>query len=499
MAQRTVNLVQLSTALRDQPYAQTDSDCQMSFNEISNVSSFRVVSASIPVSQYTFSANNKKLTYGYETPSSFVAGDYIEGTVSVFSTMGEDSGAFNFRILDQTGLTLYTRSAVIPPRFLTLTEILNIFNTSGWPARVIYNAGTRKLEIEIDPPSAGQTLTATLEINAYFPLGVLPALVYTRAFGGPTTDVEPALKVVSLQNTVAATASFRWTPTTTTIFSFSDLITSLNATITPAITSIMNTNTINGPWISSGPVFRQLYMQNSNFIINVTGFSSNAAAVTGFQYGELFPSPGFQNFEAPVAYTRISPNPANLSIINYSFTNTDYVFDTDRLYTEADILTALNTEFTPLAATWTADHNRLKITTSSAYAVHLGSNEVLGLRAPDWIVVPKEESYQSPYVYDLSGGTDLFYVGIPNLYQSGRTSQGSGPSAIRRRDIVLSVVNTSSVAFGSYVTFYDQSGLFIPLGATQSVSNIQIVLYDQRFQRIATTNGIPVHLSIEFV
>lgn len=496
---RTVNLVQLTTALRDQPFGETDSNCTMSFSEIANVSAFRVVSASIPVSMYTFTDYNKTLTYGYETPSSFVAGDYIEGTVSVFSTMGEDSGAFNFRVLDQTGLTLYTHSGVIPPRFLTLTEILAFFNTSGWPARVIYNSGSRKLEIEIDPPSVGQTLTATLEINAYFPLGVLPALVYTRAFGGPTNDVEPALKVVSLQNTVAATAPFRWTPTTSTIFSFSDLITSLNATITPAITSIMNTNTINGPWISSGPVYRQLYMQNSNFIINITGFSSNAAAVTGFQYGELFPSPGFQNFEAPVAYTRISPTPANLSIINYAFTDTDYVFDTDRLYTEADILTALNAEFTPLAATWSAEHNRLKISTSSAYAVHLRSNTVLGLRTPDWIVVPKEEFYLSPYVTDLSGGTDVFYIGLPSLYSTGRSSQGAGATAVRRRDIVMAVANTTSVAFGNYINFYDQSGLFVPLGGTQSVSTIKFVLYDQRLQVIETTHGIPCHVSIEFI
>jgi hypothetical protein len=472
----------------------------MSFNEISNVSSFRVVSASIPVSQYTFSDNNKTLTYGYETPSSFVAGDYIDATVRVWSTMGTDSGAFNFRELDQDGNTRYTFTGVIPPRFLTLTEILTIVNPpSGSTAtsRVIYNAGTNKLEIEIDPAPAGMTVTSTLEISAYFPLGIDTALVYARA-SGATYPVLAALKVIDLQPRGAALASFRWTPTTTTVFSFSDLIASLNAAVTPAINSIMNSNTINGPWISSGPVFRQLYFQNSNFSFNFIGHTANAFAVTGIQYGEVFPS-DFQNFEAPIAYTRISPTPANLSIVNYSFTTKDFNFDTDRLYTEADVLTALNAEFTPLAATWTADHNRLKITTSSTSAVELGSNEVLGLRTPDWIVVPKEEEYTSPYVYDLSGGTDLFYIGIPNLYQSGRTSQGSGPNAIRRRDIVLSVSNTSSVAFGSYVSFLDQSGLFIPLGSTQSVSNIQIVLYDQRFQRIATTNGIPIHVSLEFV
>lgn len=502
MAQRTVNLVQLSTALRDQPFTETDADCQMSFSEISNVSSFRVVSASIPVSQYTFSDYNKKLTYGYETPSSFVAGDYIDAFVRVWSTMGTDGGAFNFRELDQNGNTRYTFTGAIPPRFLTITEILTIVNPpSGSTAtsRVIYNAGTNKLEIEIDPTPAGMDVTSTLEISAFFPLGIADGLVYTRVSGGVTTPVQAANKVIDLRPRAAAITTFRWTPTTTTVFSFSDLIASLNDAVTPAINSIRNGNTINGPWISSGSVFRQLYFQNSNFSFEFTGHTANAFAVTGIQYGEVFPSPDFQNFDAPVAYTRLSTTPANLSIVNYAFTTTDYVFDTDRLYTEADILTSLNAEFTPLAATWTADHNRLKITTSSTSSVELGSNEVLGLRALNLIVVPKEEAYLSPYVYDLSGGTDLFYIGIPNLYQSGRSSQGAGPNAIRRRDIVLAIANTTSVAFGSYINFYDQSGLFIPLGGTQSVSNIRLVLYDQRFQRVETTNGIPLHVALEFV
>jgi hypothetical protein len=450
---------------------------------------------------YTLTDYNKTLTYGYETPSSFVAGDYIDATVRVWSTMGTDSGAFNFREQDQLGNVRYTFSGVIPPRFLTITEILTIINPpagSTATSRVIYNAGTSKLEIEIDPTPAGMDVTSTFEISAFFPLGIREGLVYTRVSGGATAPVQAANKVIDLQPRGAAITTFRWTPTTTTIFSFSDLIASLNAAVTPAINSIMNTNTINGPWISSGSVFRQIYTQNSNFSFDFAGHTANAFAVTGIQYGEVFPS-AFQNFEAPTAYTRISPTPANLSIVNYSFTTTDYVFDTDRLYTEADILTALNAEFTPLGATWSAEHNRLKITTSSTSAIELRSNDVLGLRTPDWIVVPKEEEYLSPYVTDLSGGTDVFFIGLPTLYATGRTSQGAGATAVRRRDIVLSVANTTSVAFGNYINFYDQSGLFVPLGGTQSVSNIKFVLYDQRMQVIETTHGIPCHLSIEFI
>ena len=499
---RTVNLVQLSTALRDQPYSETDSNCQMSFSEIANVSSFRVVSASIPVSQYTFSDFNKSFTYGYEAPSTFVAGDYIDISVGVWSTMGTDSGAFNFRELDQDGITRYTFTGVIPPKFLTLTEILTIINPpagSSATSRVIHNAVTNKLEIEIDPTPAGMTVTSTLEISAYFPLGIDTALIYTRVSGGaPAVPVLAALKVVDVQPRRAALTSFRWSPTTSTIFSFSDLLDSLNTALTAPLMSIENTNTIGGPWFSSGSVYRQIYLQNSNYSFDFTGFTANAAAVTGIQFGEVFPST-FQNKTEPVVFTRLSMTPANLSIVNYTFTDATLVFDTDRLYTEADILTSLNLAFTTLGAIWTADHNRLKITTSDTSAIHLGSNEVLGLRTPSFIVVPKEEAYMSPYVYDLSGGTDLFYIGIPNLYQNGRTSQGAGANAIRRRDIVLAIANTTSVAFGSYINFYDQSGLFVPLGGTQSVSTIQLVLYDQRFQRVETTNGIPIHVSLEFV
>lgn len=499
---RTVNLVQLSTALRDQPYSETDANCQMSFSEIPNVSSFRVVSASIPVSQYTFSDFNKSFTYGYESPTTFVEGDYIDISVGVWSTMGTDSGAFTFREVEQNGNIRYTFTGVIPPKFLTLTEILAIINPplgSSATSRVIHNTVTNKLEIEIDPTPAGMTVTSTLTISAFFPLGIDTELIYTRVSGGdPATPVQAALKVVDVQPRRAAITSFRWSPATGTIFSFSDLTDSLNTALSPAILSIENTNTIGGSWISGGSVFRQLYLQNSNYSFDFTGFTSNASAVTGIQFGEVFPS-AFQNLSDPPAFTRLSMTPANLNIVNYVFTDVTIDFETDRLYTEADILTSLNLAFTTIGATWTADHNRLKITTSDQSAVHLGSNEVLGLRTPSFIVVPKEEAYMSPYVYDLSGGTDLFYIGIPNLYKDGRTSQGSGSNAIRRRDIVLAIANTTSVAFGSYINFYDQSGLFVPLGGTQSVSNIQLVLYDQRFQRIATTNGIPIHVSLEFV
>jgi hypothetical protein len=499
---RTVNLVQLSTALRDQPFGETDSNCTMSFSEIPNVSAFRVVSASLPVSQYTFSEYNKTLTYGYETPSSFVAGDYIDISVGVWSTMGTDSGAFTFREVEQNGNIRYTFTGVIPPKFLTISEILTLINPpsgSSATSRVVLNSSTNKLEIEIDPTPAGMTVTTTLTISAYFPLGIDTALIYTRVSGGdPATPVQAALKVVDVQPRRAALTSFRWTPTTTTVFSFSDLLNSLNTALSPAILSIENTNTIGGPWISGGSVYRQLYLQNSNYSFNFTGFTSNAVAVTGIQYGEVFPST-FQNLADPVAFTRLSTTPANLTILNYYFTTTDFVFDTDRLYTEVEIIAALNTEFTPLAATWSAEHNRIKITTSSSTAIELRSNEVLGLRAPDWIVVPKEETYHSPEVTDLSSGTDVYFIGLPTLYSTGRSSQGSEATAVRRRDIVLAVANVTSVAFGNYISFYDQSGLFIPLGGTQSISSVRFVLYDQRMQIITTTRGIPCHLSIEFV
>jgi hypothetical protein len=138
------------------------------------------------------------------------------------------------------------------------------------------------------------------------------------------------------------------------------------------------------------------------------------------------------------------------------------------------------------------------LTTGENFKIRFKGNVVLGILTEDWIEVAKSSVWNSRTVYDLSGGQDVFYLGLPDLYSHGRTSQGFGSNSVRRRDIVLSIANTSTASFGSYLHYYDQSGLFIPLGRSRSVTTLRMVLYNQRFEPVYT-NGIPVHATIELV
>jgi hypothetical protein len=181
---------------------------------------------------------------------------------------------------------------------------------------------------------------------------------------------------------------------------------------------------------------------------------------------------------------------------------TDHVltFATNQLYTEATFLTALNAEFGPFGGTWTAANNRFKLTNAESYVLRLTSNEILGIRTPDYIVVPKASFYDSPYTYDMSGHMDTMSIGLPTLYHGGRTSQGSANAKhTRRRDICLTLTNAGMIAFGSYLTYQTQDPTFISLGRKMSVSSLRICLYDQVYNPVVTTNGQPIHLTIEFI
>jgi hypothetical protein len=180
-------------------------------------------------------------------------------------------------------------------------------------------------------------------------------------------------------------------------------------------------------------------------------------------------------------------------------------FDTDVLYTQTALTDFLTSQFTSLGsvqigAVWTEQSNRLRVTNGPHRRIRIYSNEVLGLRTPPDIVLDPNQVFTSPFAFDISGGSDVLYLGLPSLYQDGRTSQGFGDMAkVRRRDIVCSLTNTTGVAWGTYLVFYNQADLFYPLGGTQSISSIRIQLYDQRFNALTTTNSLPINIGIEFV
>lgn len=496
-----VHLVQLSTALRDRPYDETDADCQMSFSEVPNVTSFRVVAVSIPISLYTFSETNNKFPWQYSISSVYNLDDFFTLRAARWSTFGTNSRVLTYRETVPGVGVRFEKTVTINDIFYTdIYDILNQINVppAEAPAGVVlWDAGTNKLFLDV--AATGDAVRVELICDCLEVLGVSPRLSTLSIYDGPVIPEVLAQGTVNLQPRVSAVGvPVTWRPDSIEAGFYPpvEVISILQGLFISAGYNLADANTKGLQWIEgAGPMFAN----NTNLTWQVVGISPNFARITGMQDSGTLPYT-LRNVTAPDSSTAVTTGPIDVTKTQLSW-GPDQVltFDTDALYTEAEILTALNAAFAATGAVWSADHNRLKVTNGENFKIRFGSNVVLGINVPDLQEVAKSAVWQSKNVYDLSGGQDCYFVGLPDLYQHGRTSQGFGPNATRRRDIVATVANTTSAAFGTYIHFYDQSGLFIGLGSARSISTLRLILYNQRFEPIKTTNGIPVHVSIELI
>ena len=497
-----VHLVQLSTALRDRPYDETDADCQMSFSEVPNVNSFRVVAVSIPISLYTFSDSNNKFPWQYEIRSVYSPDDFLTLTAARWSTFGSNSRVLTYRETVPGVGVRFEKTVTINDIFYTnINDILNQINVppAEAPAGVVlWDASTNKLFLDV--AATGDAVRVELICDCLAVLGVSPRLSTLSIYDGPVIPEVLAQGTVNLQPKVSAVGQpVTWRPDSIEAgtYTAAEVASDLAALFLAAASNLSDANTKIPPYLEGtvGP----LYALTTNLSWRVDGISANYARITGLQDNGTLPY-ALANYSTSAPSTAVTTGQINVTKTQISWGPAQVVtFDTDALYTEAEILTALNSAFAATGAVWSADHNRLKVTNAENSKIRFGSNVVLGINVQGQQEVALNAVWQSKNVYDLSGGNDVFYLGCPDLYQHGRTSQGFGPNATRRRDIVATIANTSSASFGTYVHFYDQSGLFIPLGSARSISTLRILLYNQRFDPIPTTNGIPVHVSIELI
>lgn len=497
----TVHLVQLSTALRDRPYDETDADCHMSFSEVPNVNSFRVVAVSIPISLYTFSDTNNTFPWQYSISSVYNLDDFLTLRAARWSTFGTNSRVLTYRETATGGGVRLEKTVTINDIFYTnIADILQQINVppAEAPAGFIrWNSTTNKLYLDV--PAVGDAVRVELICDCLDVLGVSPRLSTLSIYDGPVIPEVLAQGTVNLQPRVSAVGvPVTWRPDSIEAGFYPpvEVISILQGLFISAGYNLADANTKGLQWVEGvGPMFAK----NTNLTWQVVGISPNFARITSMQDNGTLPY-ALRNVTDPDSSTAVTTGPIDVTKTQLSWGPDQVVtFDTDALYTEGEILTALNASFAPVGAVWSADHNRLKVTNGENAKIRFGSNVVLGINVPGQQEVAKSAVWQSKTVYDLSGGNDVFYLGCPDLYQHGRTSQGFGPNATRRRDIVATIANTSSASFGTYVHFYDQSGLFIPLGSARSISTLRTILYNQRFEPIPTTNGIPVHVSIELI
>jgi hypothetical protein len=497
----SVHIVNLSTALRDR-LDEEDGDCQMSFSEVANVSTFRVVSASIPLSSYTFSNLNNQFTWGYSISSVYNLDDFLTLRAARWSTFGTNSRVLTYRETVPGVGVRFEKTVTINDIFYTnVNDILNQINVppAEAPAGVVlWDASTNKLFLDV--AATGDAVLVELICDSLAVLGVSPRLATLSIYDGPVIPQVVAQGTVNLQPRVSAVGvPVTWRPDSIEAGFYPpvEVISILQGLFISAGYDLADANTKGLQWVEGvGPMFAK----NTNLSWQVVGISPNFARITSMQDNGTLPYT-LRNITDPDSSTAVTTGPINVTKTQLSW-GPDQVltFATDQLYLESSLLSALNTAvgFAATGAVWSAAHNRLTLTTGENFKIRFKGNVVLGILTEDWIEVARSSVWNSRTVYDLSGGQDVFYLGLPDLYSHGRTSQGFGANSVRRRDIVLSIANTSTSSFGSYLHYYDQSGLFIPLGRSRSVTTLRMVLYNQRFEPVYT-NGIPVHATIELV
>ena len=497
----TPTIVSLSTALRDQPFTETDAQCTCSFNEIT-ASAFRVLSCACPLSQYTFQETNRALKWQHLAPVNFLPGDYLDLEFAFWSSLGTFNGPFLYREIDEaTGLDTYFKSGVIQFKFYNDINLIRsqVNPEAGSTAigRIDYDAATNRMVIFMNPAPAGVTIRAVFECDSPQMLGFNSFLLSRRTGSAPTVPAIVAPYPVDLTAKPAATSfKTRWTPTPNVIYTAASIITELNAALVARLPTLP-TSAFPYPWFTN--FGGRVNLSDSNFSMKFTSSSPRIRAVTGIMDLTWVPT-AFKNSEDSPSRTQVSPYQIDVSAVTYIYVDHVLNFSTMQLYTKEQIISALNDAFISYSVSWSTAESRFSLVNGESYDIRLGHNDVLGLRTPEWITVPKGTGYSSPYVMDLSGLTDTMSIGLPTLFHTGRTSQGSANAKhTRRRDVVLTLVNTGSIAFGSFLSFQSQDPTFISLGTTQSISSIRISLMDAIFNLIPTTHGQPIHLTLEFI
>jgi hypothetical protein len=515
MASRVYS-VQLSTALRDQE-TETDAACTMSFAEIPNVTRFRVTHVSLPLSQYTFNTSNSTLHWDFEIPATETFhpddDDHIDIYISLVNSFGNTPTTFTWYWQSEFWATgdITNKLWITPTRTNTQAwnEILAEINGYAPPGvSLVYDEPTQRIRLVAAPVSVGGQIFQ-FNIDSGNLLGIPGQLRCLRSPGLPQQNTGAVTANFSAQQLTyrvedSAGTFFRFVPNKTIVYTASQLAADLNAAIASSYTG--NSFTKPRPWFDYSPA-GELTFKTNNIYLGISSISPRMLSILGSQWD----APA--NI-SPVTFEDVGGTTPNFAVtpmgLNFTPTGNEWShmvtnFDTDVLYTQTALTDFLTAQFTSLGsiaigAVWSEQSNRLRITNGPHRRIRVYGNEVLGLRTPPDILLVPNQVFTSPFAFDISGGSDVLYLGLPSLFQDGRTSQGFGDMAkIRRRDIVCSLTNTTGVAWGTYLVFYNQADLFYPLGGTQSISNVKIQLYDQRFNALTTTNSLPINIGIEFL
>jgi hypothetical protein len=514
MASRVYS-VQLSTALRDKE-TETDAACTMSFAEIPNVTRFRVTHVSLPLSQYTFNSTNSTLRWDFEVAATETFhpadDDHIDININIVNSFGNTTTSFTWYWQDE----FWTSDEITNKIWITPTQnntqawnaVLAEINSYAPPgATLVYDVPTQRIRLVAAPPTDGNQIYMFSMGDGNL-LGINGRLRTLARPGLPQQDISPITANFSAQSLGirpqdSAGTFFRFVPNKTIVYTVQQLAIDLNAAI-GSYTG--NSFTKPKPWFDYSPA-GELTVKTANFYLGISSISPRMLSILGSAWEpptNIIP-PYLEDVGGTQPNFAITPMGLNFDPIGNDWQPMITNFDTDILYTQTALTDYLTSQFSSLGAVqigavWTEQSNRLRVTNGPHRRIRIYGNEVLGLRTPPDILLDPNQVFTSPFAFDISGGSDVLYLGLPSLYQDGRTSQGFGDMAkVRRRDIVCSLTNTTGVAWGTYLVFYNQADLFYPIGGTQSISSIRIQLYDQRFNALTTTNSLPINVGIEFV
>lgn len=243
--------------------------------------------------------------------STFVSGDYVNFEARMYDLFGGESTFYSYTVRNSQSTIVYYKTGLIPSTvFNTSAETIcnSINDTSGAEignnayGRIWYQNNRFVLQLQ-SGPNVDERMDTYIYINSPQTMGINPQLWSFFDGTAPTdqTDLVVAVADYNLSSKFANEYQATWTPETDRYYTLTEVVSAMNATLTPVV--VTNANTKSSPWLSTSN--GNIVMLNTNFILRVTSTANLIMIVPG-DYGTL------TNSTDPNTYTALNSFPINL-------------------------------------------------------------------------------------------------------------------------------------------------------------------------------------------
>jgi len=325
------------------------------------------------------------------------------------------------------------------------------------------------------PPVSLAPINLYLEVVSFF-VAMQPGTTTWTKF---LSDFHTALSNKSIESGIALQTELEYLiPTTTSTF-----VPNLNF-------YAMNMNS------GANNIYSMYFESMSTIPRNVFILSDAANYTIGKNIDQgLVPSDGLQFF--PYVSTFTTPQNEQLWSTRVPIINV-LEFDTGILYTEATLLTKIQTITTTYPnLIFSIVNHKLRIqNTSQSTAYVLYNNTRMGIYDDaGFIVIPPESTITAPNIVDISSNNDVIYISL-SCYNNGSNSINPDGSSRVLKNICCSAYNSRDVNYGAYIEYTDDSANWLDTNC-RDLSSIRVDIYDTFFEPLIL-NGISTHFEIDF-